>query len=267
MINKGVFIISRSFLIVFFSILYGINESYSQLLVGARVGGGVSWVKHETDLNKDEFTSKPVLAYNVGLATAIKVRNRFFLQTDILYARKGKYIEGVDDPNLENKASYHYLSVPIIYRVDFKGAISDLDFKWYVGAGPIINYWMSGKGTLKSSELDENDIDVLDYGLEFNYDPDLPEDMLYIVEPNRFQFGLLFSAGTVFEPLPNNYIVVEARLELGHSYLADGQGEFPDVLGYVDDLRVRSKSLQLSVSYLFDTQISKRKKGKSNYKK
>jgi len=262
---------SQNFLLLFLSLilLLGLSNRplYSQILIGPKIGGRMSWVNFDEPA-KDIYKARPVFGYSGGIATAFNVRKRFFLQVDFMYTRKGKRIKGVDDPRLSNKAVYHYLNVPIIYRVDFKSNVEGIEFKWFMGAGPNVSYWWKGNGTLTSSELDENDIDKLDYEVSFDYDPDLTDaNKLYAENINRVQFGLLFAAGLVFEPAPHQSLVVELRYEWGHSYLADDQGRYRGVLGYKDDLRARNQGLQLSISYLFDTMIAQRKKGKSTYGK
>ncbi|MTI19445.1 hypothetical protein E1176_00275, partial [Fulvivirga sp. RKSG066] len=176
-----------------------------------------------------------------GFTTAFKVRNRFFLQADFTYTRKGKKVEGKEDPALENRAVYHYFNVPIIYRIDFKSQFQGSEFKWFLGVGPNVNYWWKGNGTLKSSELDENDIGKLEYKVDFDFDPELPDfEKQYIEAPNRVQLGVIFASGLVFEPVPKQTIIVEARFEWGHSYLGEGKGIFADILAYEDDFRARN---------------------------
>jgi hypothetical protein len=265
--QKTNYTVYRLSLLLILILLYGNHFVSAQVLVGGKLGGGISWSTFEDKSYKDFYASEPVFGYNVSISTASKVRKRFYLHVDLGYSRRGKKIKGIDDPALKNKAVYHYFNLPIIYRVDFKSTIKGTDFKWFLGAGPNINYWWKGMGTLRSSELDEIDIEVLDYKVEFGLDPNFPDaDRLYIEDPNRFQFGLLLSAGLVFEPQSDQFILVELRFEWGNTYLAKGEGVFPNVQAYKDDLRVRTNALLLSVSYLFDTKISEKKKGKSNYK-
>jgi len=265
--NKKANISSYSFVTFILILLLSLGNlsSHGQVLFGPKVGARASWVNFE--VNNNDLKSKWVYGYSAGLASAFKVRNRFFLHADLMYTRKGKEIKGEADPALLNKAVYHYLSLPIIYRVDFKGSISGVDFKWFAGLGPNIDYWWKGRGNLTSSELDENDIEELEYHIAFDFDPDLPEqDVQYVEDVNRVQLGLLFAVGAVFEPLPNQVFLVEARFEWGHSYLAKGFGLYDNLLEYQDDMRARNQGIQISFSYLFDTQISNRKKGKSTIK-
>jgi len=258
----------RLFLLLILFLALGNHYSDAQILIGTKVGARMTWLSFEDDARDEFFESKPHFGYSGGLATAFKVKKRFFLHVDFMYTRKGKRIKGKDDPALNNEAVYHYFSVPILYRVDFKSQIKGTEFKWFAGVGPNIDYWWKGKGSISSSELEEDDIDKMNYKLDFDYDPSLPEDeVLYVEGPNRLQFGLMFAAGLVFEPVPKQTVIVEFRFEWGHSFLAKGSSSYSNLRGYQDDFQARNQGLQLSVSYLFDTNISQRKKGKSTYSK
>jgi hypothetical protein len=63
--------------------------------------------------------------------------------------------------------------------------------------------------------------------------------------------------------------MVTARYELGHSYLSpEDKGEFglAGNLNYSDDLKIRIKTISLSVFYYIDLKTEERKKGKSTIK-
>jgi hypothetical protein len=52
------------------------------------------------------------------------------------------------------------------------------------------------------------------------------------------------------------------RYELGHSFLSRSNGTFVPTY-YEDVLQSRNKGLRLSLSYMIDLQVEKRKRGKS----
>ncbi|WP_375578884.1 outer membrane beta-barrel protein [Marivirga tractuosa] len=244
--------------------IFNIEQINAQIFIGAKSGARVSLLKYE-DLAKEDFKRKPFFGYSAGLVTAFKVQKRFLLQLDILYTQEGKKIDGVSDPSIQNYAKYHYLNTPVVYKLDFIESLGSRTFKWYVGAGPNVNFWLGGKGKLKSVELQEESIDQLDYTIIFENKPANPEfGALYIEEPNRLQVGLILSTGIVLEPNPGQSIMIDFRYEWGHSYLATTEGRFTNVTAYEDDFTATSQAFQISVAYIFDI-INKGKKVKKMY--
>lgn len=246
--------------------LYTLNiaQVNAQVYIGPKAGARISWLQYE-DFAEEDFDTKLFFGYSAGITTAFKVQKRFLLQLDIMYTQKGKKIDGISGPSLQNYAKYHYLNTPVVYKLDFKEAFGDRTFKWYVGAGPNVNFWLGGNGILKSVELREENIEQLNYKIIFNEVPASPEfGGLYFEEANRVQVGLIVSAGLVLEPMPGQSLMIDFRYEWGHSYMSRKEGRFSNVLAYQDDLRARNQAFQISVAYVFDI-INKGKKEKKLY--
>lgn len=259
--------------LVFISLLFLLSTSYksfSQIYIGAKGGLQYSWVNFQNDGDKDFLSQDPVFGFNAGVLFSFNVRKRFFLQTELLYSVKGRRYEGEIDPSLENTARLRYIELPLIYKVDFKGVTqSGKSFKWYLGAGPLISYWLGGSGNLRLNDLQElGPIEEIDYTYAFGRAPDDAKlDKIYIEDPNRFQLGLNFSTGIVLEVTDRSSFAIDLRYELGHSFLAQNQaGVIPDLIGFSDPLEVRNAGFRLSVAYLFNTKYEDRKKGKSTIK-
>ncbi|MBL0763830.1 outer membrane beta-barrel protein [Marivirga atlantica] len=242
----------------------GIEPLYAQFYIGPKAGARLSWFEYE-DFDTEAYKKEPSFGYNVGVSTAFKVRKRIFLECDVLYSNQKKIVKGVIDQRLKNKATYHYLNLPILYKVDFSQSLWDRNFKWYMGAGPNINLWLGGKGSLKAVELFEESIDKLNYEISFEEYPEDPVlGLLYVPEANRVQLGLIFSSGLKFEPAPGQTLNVELQFQWGHSVMANQEALFGGVFAYQDDFRTKAHSVQLSVSYMFDI-ITKGKKEKRLY--
>src|SRR5690606_7605298 len=101
---------------------------------------------------------------------SFRVQKRFFLHTSIIYSQKAKTIKGTEDPNFNIKLRNHFIEMPIMYTVEFKGYAGkgNKEFKWYLGAGPNISYWLGGKGKISSSEFMELGIEELNYRIVFD---------------------------------------------------------------------------------------------------
>ena len=245
---------------------------HAQVYLGPMAGGQLSWAKFDNADLYDAYSIKPVIGYHAGANISLKVRKRFFLHTSILYSTKGKKLEGHADPLLTNKVRYNYIDIPIIYAVDFRGRLSGgKEFKFYFGIGPNVSYWLGGKGKLYNSDLDENAEYAsrdLEYTIQFGDDQsDRSANLMNVEDPNRIQLGLNVASGIVFEPQPNQRVLLMLRYELGHSFLSTtGSGIFGPTY-YEDILQSRNKGVRLSVSYMIDLKIENRKKGKSTIKK
>lgn len=244
----------------------------AQLSVGPVAGAQMSWTKFDNSDFNSFYTIKPVFGFHAGATLSLKVRNRFFLHGSLLYSTKGKIVEGKQDPLLKNTVRYNFIEVPIVYAVDFRGKIGRAkEFKYYLGVGPNISYWLGGKGKLYDADLAEStefSAEALDYKIVFKESSEnLSSHEMNISDPNRIQLGLNIAAGLVFEPVPNQKFLVMLRYELGHSFLSpSSNGTFLPTY-YQDILQSRIKGLRASVSYLIDLRVDDRKKGKSTIRK
>lgn len=250
-------------------------DGSGQILIGPVAGGHVSWSTFEDKDNKDLYKLGSRFGYHAGASIAFRVQKRFFLQGSFLYTQKSKILDSKIGDATSNHAKFKYIDVPILYTMEFKAKLKgNREFKWYLGAGPNISYWLSGKGVLNHGDLNENLINPPNYDLPYkitfrkNQD-DIELGEMNIENPNRIQLGLNFSAGVIFEPIGFQKIMITTRFELGNSFLSkDSKGDFglPNTLYYEDDLRVRNMGFYLSTHYFIDLKIDDRKRGKSTVK-
>jgi len=243
----------------------------AQILVGPVVGPQVSWVSFDKHGDsKGAYKQTPVYGFHAGLGVSFRVHKRFFLNTAFLYSTKGKDLEGKDDALLKFKSKYSYIDVPMIYTVEFLHKVGKVkQYKFFFGVGPNVSYWLGGKGSIENSQLNEMIIDRINYKIVYDKEEnDYAENEMNVREANRFQFGLNFATGFVFEPLGYQKVMMTIRYELGHSYLdAKNPGTFRLTNEYKDDLRSRIQGFRVSASYLIDLRNSESKKGKSTINK
>ena len=251
---------------IFFALFFAFAvRSESQVLVGPTGGMQYSWVGYENKEYKGAYKTKPVLGFNAGAAVSFRVRKRFFLTSSLLYSTKGKLVEGKADALLHHRVTYKYIEVPILYSVDFKARLSsNAQFKYFLGIGPNISYWLGGKGVLYNSDFAENNVPKTEFKIRFNRDPVVGEQNEMIVEKaNRVQLGLNLAAGLTVEPLPNQKFMLIGRFEFGHSFFSTAyKGVFKNTF-YADELRSRNLGGRISLFYLIDTKTEDRKKGKT----
>lgn len=257
-------------LIILFSLIGGVSKA--QLLIGPTAGFNYSWTAFGDKDFKSDFKIKPVIGWHAGAHISYRVRKRFFLHGSIIYSTKGKEMTGKseDFDDLELKARYNYIEMPIIYTVNFRGTISKKPFKYFLGIGPNISYWLGGKGTIKNTDTFEfaEGGPELDYKIVFDKDPvDAKEHEMVVQNPTRIQLGLNFTTGFVFEPAQNREMFLTFRYEVGHSYLSrDSYGGFKPTY-YEENLKIRNTGFRISLAYLIDLRIDQRKKGRTTFDK
>ncbi|MBT1703271.1 porin family protein [Chryseosolibacter indicus] len=250
----------------------------AQLLLGPVAGGQYSWTSFSDKYYKDLYNVEGVWGFHAGGQVSFRVHKQFFLHTSLLYSKKGKVLKGDADFSrlgaqyrlTKLTATYNYLELPIIYTVEFrKQTKGGKVYKWYLGAGPNVSYWLNGKGTILNQETAEpSDGGTLNYKVVFGKNPDYvgPGEMV-VEDPNRFQLGLNIMAGLVFEPMPKQQFMLSIRYEIGHSNLSpESEGTFLSTM-YKDNMQIRNQGARVSLAYLIDTNIKDRKKGKSTIKK
>lgn len=244
----------------------------SQILVGPVAGAQLGWIQFEDADTRALYRSQPKIGFQGGASVQIKMQKRFFLESSLLYVRRGKNLKSNLDGLFQNKATYHYIDLPILFTKEFRVRFGKSRFyNWYIGAGPNVSYWLGGKGVLNASDLEENLINPpaynLPYTVTFEDSPaEIPLGNMNVSNPNRIQLGLNFSWGVVFEPNKFNKMMFTTRYLLGHSfYSPDEDGKFwlDGLLFYDDDMQVRNHMLSMSLFYFFDLKLDARNKGKS----
>ncbi len=238
--------------------------------LGFKAGPRMSWMKLDDAKQKSIVSVRPTMGFAVGGVASFKVKDRYFLHTELNYATKGKFTTGKIDPLLEDRVIYHYLDLPAMFSLQFKAHTKgDKQFKWYVGVGPNVSYWLGGKGVIKAGDLYENAIKKLDYTIAFGDRPNADRpDKMFVEGDNRLQFGLIAGGGILLEPGGNRKIMVDLRFEAGHTQLGE-KGDFLIPTDYDDNLNARNMGVSLSIIYLFEFNLDPnvRNKGKSTIKR
>lgn len=261
------------------AIAFASTESIAQVLIGPLVSGNIGWPVYKDKEVKDKLHVQPSIGYNIGASLSFRVQKRFFLQSSVIYSRKVKKIEekpndSFYDGDFSNDLKLNYLEIPILYTAEFKGKLgkkSNKEFKWYLGVGPTVSYWLGGKGVLTDGDLVEVNVYSLPYKVTFGKDiEDVKRGEMNVADANRIQLALNVSAGLILEPVGFNKIMVAFRYEFGHSYLSPNSDGYFGGLGgdltYGDELQVRMHTLNLSLQYFIDLKTDQRNKGKSTIK-
>ncbi len=258
----------RKYLLVLVVLIVG-HSSYAQLYVGVKAGAQAFRPFFDKSDLREDLKYGPKLGVNAGIAANMDVKENFALRFEVAYSQKGKSVRGKIDRFLKHDVTYKHIDFPLLFtrKFDAKGG-----YQWYVNAGPNISYWLGGTGRLETSELRlERDTPQLKYSLSFDKEVVFsPEESEAIIQlPNKLQLGLNIGAGLIFNPSPNSMLVVDARFEMGSTFLGKKDSEAIyafELFDYFDNLRVVNGGLKLSVAYMFDLNLAELKKGKSTKK-
>ncbi len=263
--------IVRNLVTIFLVALFvttGVTRSSAQVIwVGFKAGAQLNLPKIDDKHFRDTVKMNPGAGFNVGLALFFKVKDRYFLQTEYIYSMKSKVITGKVDQALEDKVVYNYFELPILFTRQSKGHLGAGTFKWYYGAGPNLAYLLSGKGVIKSGELEENHISSLAYDIKFGTRTDRDHnDRIYYPNANRIQFGINLGLGFIVEPSPKQKIVFDVRYTFDQTVFAKNSSDYLIPHDYNDNLRFRNRTLRVSLMYMMQYNISKKSRhtGKSN---
>jgi len=228
--------------------------------IGTKAGPLVSFANFGDKDDKDQFTHKPVIGfYGAGLVI-FPLKNNYSLQTEFGFSQQGRKITFNEDTWI-NKATYYFLDGSMALRRSFEIHLGpNIPAQWFIDIGPRINYWLGGKGNV-------------DAGGSYNYkiifaempaEPVSPDfNKMYIVDENQWLFGIDIGVGFK-APLKNKTsILTELRFTSGHTYFGAPYSASNRTLGFTDNLRSNQKTLSLTVAYLLDIDMQKRRTGKS----
>jgi hypothetical protein len=216
-----------------------------------------------------EFSVVPQLGFSVGAVIDYEITKRVSFYTELSYSKRGKKITGGINDMFKHVAKYNYIDMPVMLRVNFKGSTKKNDFMWYLSAGGMLSYWVSGKGTINSFELDELNLAAIDYKISFKSidesEPNL-DNKLYLAESNKIQAGLTFESGLYIPFKKRQHIMVSLRYTYRQSWLAGDYNVDMGLGEYFEDFRTLEHVLSLNTAWLFEWDLGQGKKGRSTIK-
>ena len=248
---------------IFCLIIFGASSASAQFLAGPKVGGMLYRASYEEvqALETNNIRSKWSPSYNIGAIFMYQLTEKYSLHTELLYTKKGKLLKGGIKDEFAHNATYEYVEVPLLFKMNFKQKY----YTSYFGIGGNFSYWMSGKGRIESFEHEEIAIPYYEYNIRFSeYDPFDESGDIYLEEHNRLQVGLDLGVGALFNTLnAKNKIMVDIRYQLGHSWSGKDQDVDVGLGEYREDFRSSTSAVVASIGYLFGADRGQGKRGKS----
>lgn len=131
--------------------------SFSQILVGVQATGNLASAKVEFPDGPD-FKKKAVFGPGAGFVAQFAVNEKFALRSGLNFLQNGVKInstdvqDGIGEFEIEAKNKLNYLQIPVYALYTKEVSLVEI----YAGAGPYINYGISGKSKITYTYTDEN---------------------------------------------------------------------------------------------------------------
>ncbi len=165
--------------IVFFSFV-SVCLTYAQTKFGVKIGGNFSTIE-ETKSDFDDY--EPSLGLQVGGFAKFTHSERFNLQSEITYSRKGAYTKGFNSQESDSKYQLNYVNLPILLGYKFAE-------KWSFLFGAEFGYLVSAKVKREKKSIDIEDrfsVNKLDFALVAGFEYKLNNQVLV---GSRYLYGL-----------------------------------------------------------------------------
>lgn len=237
---------------------------------GAKIGSGLLLNDYQSKTYKDtyNFTSDP--SFNAGIIFGYSGSPKYGVHTELYFEQTHRKL--TEDPDADilpliSEATYNHLVIPVLMQ--YKLSI-DPRWKVFAAGGPRIGYWLGGNLDITSDELTEfGPSDMISYKIKprsLNGGEPL-EGTLYVEKPNRLQYGLIVSIGTMFDVKEYQRIIADVRLTWMHSNYGFNDGNDPILSEYSENYEFRQHSLMFNLGYVFGYDPVFARKGKSTQKR
>lgn len=242
----------------FFSGVFSIG--YAQMYFGFKAGANASKSSFYNEDYQKFYDSKIKPGFTAGAVFLIENNEKYGLYTEIAYSVKGKSIVSHANDYETNTATYHFIDVPIMFRMKFQ----QQKFNWFLQFGPDASYWLSGKGVFEVYDPNRDLINNYEYKINFG-EPEISSEYMNVDEANRLQLGLAIGGGFIWDLKNANYISFDMRFSFGHSFMGGYEsGTIPNI-GLVDNFEHTNNVLGLSAVYYFNI-LEKVRLGKKHKK-
>ena len=233
----------------------------SQSFIGLKAGANATSISYNNEIYKEYYNPKIKPGYTGGLVLLMEHKEKFGLYTEVLYSAKGKYVESSANDYETNIATLNYIDFPVLFRA----RINKQKFSWFFHLGPEFNYWLGGKGEFKVYEPDRNVYTIYDYKINLD-EPVFTSDYLNVQDANRLQISLAFGTGMLWKLENANYLALDLRFSMGHTFLGGYRTASIPNIGIVDNFEYTNNVLSASLVYYVDI-LEKIKQSKNKYRR
>ena len=234
--------------------------------LGAKAGLLLTYPNFADAVDHQNTTSRLKPGFSVGGLIIFPLKNKYSFETEAGFSQQGRSVKFTNIGTHYNISTYYFADFSMALRKTFPLKIKEnVATNWFFNIGPNVNYWISGKGRIDT----DNGI-TQHYTIVFDKTPGIEYDKMYMNDVNRWLFGLNIGIGFNATTLKNQKIVTELRMTWGQTYLGKSNSaslNLPIFQTEQQSMKFNLKVINLSVAYIFDKDIRKAKKGKSDIKK
>jgi hypothetical protein len=243
------------------AVLIGItSRSSAQTFLGLKAGANATRISFDNEVYKDFYDTNFKPGFTVGGVFLMENKEKYGLNVEFLYSVKGKSVDSYANDYLSNRANYHYLDFPILFRMKF----NESKLRWFLQLGPEVSYWLSGNGEFEVYEPDRDVITKYKYTINFG---ELKSSSDYLNMPegsNRLQLGLAIGGGCSWKLDRGNYLLLDVRYTFGHTFMGPYEGSSIPNIGLVDNMEHTNNVASVSLVYYFDI-LEKLRLSKNKY--
>ena len=234
----------------------------SQTFIGLKAGANATRISFDSEKYTSFYKTNFKPGFTVGGIFLMENKEKYGLNVEFLYSMKGKSVDSHANDYETNRANYHYLDVPVLFRVKF--APSKL--KWFLQLGPEVSYWLGGKGEFTVYESDRDVITSYEYTINFGEPKNSSEYLNAQGGANRLQLGLAMGGGFIWELDRGNFIALDLRYTFGHTFMGPYESVSIPNIGLVDNMEHTNNVASISLVYYMDI-LEKFKLSKNKYRR
>jgi hypothetical protein len=249
----------RKILFVCLLFLFGCGKVMAQFRLGPLAGIPVSRFVYENDAYRELYKTRFRPGYQIGMVLNYRVNKLYSLQTELSYLKKGIHVRYEDEiVEIQNKAGFHYLSVPVLLRFSTHKNFGSQHVELYANIGPELNYWLGGRGVLETTEpapfIEGNS---MPYKVLFREEQEAGRYM-FVKEPSRLQMALGAGGGLIFDLGRSQNLAIDFRasLGLGKSFHGGQEGGQYGLNLYSENLEGVHHTMSITASYLADLDLN-----------
>lgn len=250
---------------IFFSLLLFAlltNElTAQQFQMGPRIGPLIGFTSFGDKEAKEEFSNFIKPGFIAGYMISFPLKDDYSFVVEANYAQKGRSII-FNEREWRNNVTYQHLESSMLLRKAFDMRIMDgVPGKAFANLGPNISYLLGGSGVVRTEAVSQS------YTLVFDEFPTGDFSKMYYNNFNRWLFGLDLGVGFWAPVTRGQNIMTEFRFLFGHTYFGETDSAFIDLLGFKDNMKANYRVLSITLTYVFEQDLQKNKKGKSTLEK
>lgn len=175
---------NKNKLYIYITFLIGILTStvYCQSKLNYFIKGGINF----SNITNYQFNNKPIISYNIGVGTELKINKKFNFQPEMQLSLQGwKDIltirQNFDQPLSEYKIKIqlYYLNIPLLTKLKINEFIN-------FNVGPQIGYLVSTSINNSDFQINNSSFNKIDYGVLIGTDITIKDFFIDL----RYYFGL-----------------------------------------------------------------------------